>query len=231
MRFSRLVKVGFALAGAVMLTAPSASAHNSHTTTFTVANNATNAYSNTTSSIIFGAYEMASAEIDPDAGVKIAHASGSEVTPAPNNGDLVGEGTATAKWTWFFCASSTQDLDAYWDTDLSAAPSGIGTVVSHIRLVNAIGFTTHVWVVEENDAADDYKMVITDGPDEHTCSSQTNASSNLTTYGSVPGSNPARHPGQNPSTSGCYAAPFSFTDPSGGSHSGTASAAIGTGSC
>lgn len=225
----RLTKFLFALCGAVLLTTTSAGAHlNSHTVSYSVSNSNTNAYADTTSSITFGAFEANTITIDLEAGMKLAHDDqfGSEVTPNPNDEEEIGTGTAHASWSLFgACSTSTQGLTITWEESMTGAPAG---AVAHYEMRNALGFTTHIWAIEENDATDDYYLYM-DLDESRTCSTQpTNASATINTSGTTASGG---HSSQNPSTAGCYTVTTTFTDTSGGNHSGSDNEPIGGGTC
>lgn len=226
MPFKKLSKFLFAMGGALVLTATSASAHTGHATTFTTSDSSVNAYPDTTSSITYGAYEADDMTVDFQKGMRFAHADGygTEVSPNPNDDELVGTASATAKFVFSACLTATITLDAYWEEDMTGAPSG---AVAHYRVVSSLG-TIHAWVIEEDDATDDYKITM-DLDETWTCSSQpSTAKGELSTKGTTASGG---HPGQNPSTAGCYTVVTTFNDTSGGTHSGSTTSSVGGASC
>lgn len=233
-RARRGLKAGLALAAALLLTADAAGAHTGHSATFSASPTTANAYASTSSSITFGAFEADTMEIDLEAGMKLAHDDqhGTEVTPNPNDEETIGSGTAYANWLiGFFCSKGDQTLTVTWEEDMTGAPTSTtagGTVVAHYQMANSIGFTENIWVVEQSDANDDYKMWV-DLNQSFTCATQpTNASASISTNGTTASGG---HPYQNPGTAGCYTVTTRFWDVSGTQHSGDASQALAGGSC
>jgi hypothetical protein len=205
------------MAGSFLLLAQSAGATHELNFTFTLANTAKDANSNVATHLEPGAYLPKDMTFHLPPGVKVAHADDatSPVTPPPQDNDIVGEGDSTAKWVLMFCASSTSTLTARWQEPVdSGAPSG---TVAQIDVSNAIGFTTKVFVVNKSSgdsyhAGAHYDLVIPDYPDQHMCSSTTNHVVNLTTYGTVSGTNPLRKVAQNPSTCSTITAYVVYND-------------------
>lgn len=229
MPFKRLSKFLFALSAAVVLTATSAGAHSGHTFNYSVSSTATNAYANTTSAITFGAYEATDMTIDLEAGMKLAHDDqhGTEVTPNPNDEEEIGTGTAYASWIFYLCGNQTVNLTITWEEDMAGAPVG---AVAHYVMRNSIGFDTDIWVIEENDATDDYKMTM-NLDETRTCSTQpSNANASISTHGTTASGG---HPYQNPSSNGCYTVTASFNDTATPSvnHTGSDDQPIGSGTC
>jgi hypothetical protein len=230
MRLTRLCKTTLAVFGALLLTASEAGAHSGHTVSYSTTSTALNANANTRSTLIFGQAEATSMETDLPAGVKLAHDDqfGNELSSNPNDEEQVGTGSAKAAW-WlgFFCSTSTQGLTATWEEDMTGAPAG---AVAHYTVTNAIGFDTEVYAIEQDDATDDYKLVI-DLDEGRTCSSAsqpTDAQATITTYGLTAG---GREVSRNPSVSGCYSVTATFIEVGGTVHSGGDSQAYGTGTC
>lgn len=216
--FKRLSKAVLAGTGALLLTATSAGAHTGHSLTYSnngVANSSTGTGSST---FVYGAYEPTSYESDLPAGLRIAHADtkGNELASNPNDEEEIGTGTAKANWNLFFgCSISTQNLTVTWEEDFTGSPSA--SAVAHFVVTNAIGFDTHVWVIEQNDSTNDYKLVA-DLDEGRTCATQpSDTSSNLTTYGTTSG---GRIVMQNP-PAGTYTFTTTFIDVAGGTHSGS----------
>lgn len=226
MPFKKLSRFLFAMGGALVLTATSAGAHSGHTTSFTLSDSSVDAYADGTSALTYGAYEADDMVIDFEAGMRFAHDDqfGSEVTPNPNDEEQVGEITATAAFVFSLCRSASLTLTASWEEDMTGAPNG---AVAHYQLDSSLG-TVEVWVIEENDANDDYRLEM-DLDETWTCSSQpSTANASTTTYGTTASGG---HPGRNPATAGCYDVVTTFNDTSGGAHSATTTASIGGASC
>jgi len=225
---SRRFTLSLSIAGAVLLMAMPAGAHSGHTSSFSVTNANTNAYPNFSYSQTFGANEPTTVVIEFEAGWKFAHAPGygSEITPTPTAGEQIGSGSYTAAWTLFFCATSTSNLTIYWDTSMTGAPMG---AVAHWRIEMATGVTAPIWVIEQNDATDDYKLVIP-WPYGATCSTQpANHGFSMTVNGTTASGG---HPFQNPSASGCYDVNGSHVDTALVNHAGaTHTVAVGGATC
>ena len=224
MACKRLSKFLFALFGAVMLTASSADAHSGHASSFTLSDYSVNAYANVTSSSTSGPYEITDTTIDLEAGVRLAHGDGtSEITP-PADEEQIGTGTVKARWVFFFCAASTLNATATWETDMTGAPAG---AVGHIELAVSVG-TSDLWIIEENDATDDYKLY-SDLDDSLTCANPpSDSGSSLTMNGTTASGG---HPYRNPAASGCYTGTSTSHDTAGGTHTASTDVAIGTGPC
>ena len=215
-RLSRLV---FAVVGAVALTASPAYAHSGHQTSFTATSYALNANANYTVSFVLGANEADTAEIDFEAGIKFAHDDqyGNELFTNPNDGDKIGSGQATAAWVFALCLTATVNIDIYFDEDMTGAPVG---AVAHWRAVAATVGTYNTWVIEQNDANDDYKLV-SDLDASLTCSTQPSSTGFTVTFGAV----------QNPGASDCKVVTVTVIDTNGVAHTGTDSKPFGTATC
>lgn len=225
MAFKRLTKLLFALIGAVLLTTTNAGAHTGHTSSFTLSDYSVDAYANVSSSVTTGAFEITETTIDLEAGVRFAHGDGtSEITPTPADEEEIGSGTVKARWVFFFCAASTLNATATWETDMTGAPAG---AVGHIVLEVSVG-TSDLWIIEEDDATDDYKLY-SDLDDSLTCA---NPPSDSGTSLSLTGTTASGgHPYRNPATSGCYSGTSTFKDTSNNTHTSYSEVAIGSGSC
>lgn len=183
------------------------------------------AYPDVTMSTNVGSQWPATFDVDVPAGYDIAHASAatSPITPVPDDEDVVGSGTATAKWLHLFCATGNVNLTLTWETTwVSPTPSGAVAMIE----MGALGglFNSYVFVVKQGEH--DYLLSVPNLPSSTVCSSTTNGSLQLTIDGSVPGSSPARRVIQNPATPGDYTWVFSYTDTSGGYHSCSATVTI-----
>lgn len=217
--FKRLSKAVLAGTGVVLLTATSAGAHlSSHSLTYSNNGIANSSAGTGSSTFVYGAFEPNSYESDLPAGLRIAHADtkGNELASNPNDEEQIGTGSAKANYDipFFGCSVSTQSLTVTWEEDFTGAPAN---AVAHFVVTNAIGFDTHVWVIEQNDANNDYKLVA-DLDENRTCSTQpVDTQSNLTTYGTTSG---GRLVMQNP-PAGTYTFTTTFIDMAGVSHSGS----------
>lgn len=219
MRFNRLSKVLFATGGALMLMTNGAGAHSGHTVTFSSSSYALNANANITSGVTFGSVEVDTMTIDVPAGIKLAHDDqfGNELASNPDDEAQIGTGTAKASWTFLLCGVSTVNLTASFEEDMTGAPAG---AVAHYQVVAASVGTYDVWAIEQNDAADDYKLTI-DLDQLWTCSSASqpsDANVSLTINGTATGGVVS----QNPSATGCYTTNVSFVEVGGTNHSGSA---------
>lgn len=216
MRLKRLSKLLFATGGALMLVAGPAGAHSGHTVTFTATDYTLDANAGFTSSIVFGANEVDTMEVDLPAGVKLAHDDqhGNELASNPNDDAWIGSGSAKAAFVFSLCGTTTVGLDVYFEEDMTGAPAN---AVAHYRIVASSVGTYHGWAIEQNDSTNDYKITI-DLDQTWTCSSQpADANSSLTINASGTGGVVS----QNPSASGCYTSTANFVAVGGGTHSGS----------
>lgn len=214
------LKALFAFVGALMLMTQAASAH--HVVfDFTLSSYATNAYADSTSYIYFGANRAASMEIQLPDGWRVAHADAttSPFTP-PNNGENVGNGTATARWQPFGCnaAETDRSLTATWDSTPSGGPAG---TVAQVTITAGSLFSTQAYVVLN--AGGDYDIEVPDMPDTFVCSSTTAGAMTLTLKGSI---STSRKMAQNPSTTGVKTANVSYVDTGGTTHATSDSVTI-----
>lgn len=221
MRLKRAATFAGVLVTALAMTAQSAGAGTWYT--FSLANTAHDANSNGTSTTTYGSYRAKSQKIALDPGFVIAWAddANSPLTPAPQDGDIVGEGSATAKWVLLFCGHATQSLTARWKEPIdSGAPAG---TKAQINVANALGFTTKVYVEQVSSDSHfnttHYVLDIPDMPDEQVCSSTTDGASTLTTYGTVANTSPTRIVSKNPSTTGSKTIYIDYVDTSNVTHS------------
>lgn len=207
----RALKLAFGVLVAMALMTEHAAAHTDFST-WALSSYSTNAYADHNTTMNFGSTRATSMTIDLADGFTITYTE-------PNDGDVVGSGTATARWVLFFCASSTQNLTAYWETTInSGAPAN---TVAQVNIVNGIGFTTYAYITLSNG---DYKIEIPDMPDQHVCSSTTNGSTSLTLLGTVAGT--TRHVVQNPSTTGVKTSNNTYVDTTSTNHSDDVSVTI-----
>jgi hypothetical protein len=218
-------KALFAFLGAFLMLAQAADAHHDMQYDVTQSDYQDNAYSNFTGYPYYGANTPASSETDLPAGYKVAHkdSATSPITPVPNDEDVVGAGTARARWQPFCGPSSNLNTTVKWEnTWASPTPSGTVAMVT----IEAAGglFTTNAFIVKQ--ATNDYKVVVPTMPSSSVCASTTDGSNTLTLYGTVPSSSPARRVVQNPSTTGSYTFNTSYVDTAGGSHSDSDSVTI-----
>jgi len=218
--FKRRFRFAIAILGAVALTASPAYGHvNSHTATFTASTYALNALAAWTVSFGLGGSEPADGEIDFEAGMKFAHDDqyGNELSFNPNDDDLIGSGTVRGAWVATLCLTTQMSMDIYFEEDMTGAPAG---AVAHWRAVLATIGTYHVWVMEQSDANDDYKL-IADLDSTWTCSNQPGDSGFSVTFTGM----------QNPSVSDCKVVTVTVVDVAGTVHSGSDSKAFGTATC
>lgn len=209
-----------AFLGAFTLLTQAAGAHHA-TFDFTLSNYSTNAYANSTSTTTFGSYRAASMEIELPDGWRVAQQTGTTpISPIPNDGDVIGTGSATARWAPF-CTSSTMTLTPRWESTISA--SAPANTVAQVNVSSTL-FITEAFIVRNG--TNDYDIVVPDMPDTFVCSSTTNGSMTLTIHGTVSGSNPTRYVAQNPATAGTYTANMSYVDTAGTTHTGSDSVTI-----
>lgn len=218
-------KALFAFAGAFLMLAQSAGAHTDLQYDVTQSNYQKDAYSNFSGYTYYANHTPASSETDLPAGYDVAHkdSTTSPITPVPNDEDVVGSGTAHARWTYLFCGEGNLNTTVKWEnTWASPTPSGTVAMVT----VEAAGgiFTTNAFIVKQADH--DYKVVVPTMPSSSVCSSTTNGSNTLTLNGSVSGSSPTRYVVQNPATAGSYTFNTSYVDTANGSHSDSDSVTI-----
>lgn len=211
MRIKRGWKLVLGVLGALTLMTNPASAHTDFST-WTLSSYSTNAYADHVTGMTFGSTRATTMTIDVAPGFTVTYSQ-------PNDGDVVGSGTATARWWLLFCASSTQNLTAYWETTING--SAPANTVAQINIVNAIGFTTYAYVTL---SSGDYKIQVPDMPDEQVCSTTTNGATSLTILGTVAGT--TRHVIQNPSTTGTKTSTNTYVDTTGASHSDDVSVTI-----
>jgi hypothetical protein len=224
-RTHRRLKAVLALSGSLLLLAQSAGAHHDMQYDVTQSNYQKDAYSDFTGYSYYGDKTPASSETDLPAGYDVAHKSSatSPITPVPNDEDVVGSGTARARWQPFCAPESNLNTTVKWENTW-ASPTPDGTVA--MVTVEAAGglFTTNAFIVKQADH--DYKVVVPTMPSSSVCSNTTAGSNTLTLLGTVAGSSPARRVVQNPNTAGTYTFNTSYVDTLGGSHSDSDSVTI-----
>ena len=224
-RTHRRLKAVLALSGSMLLLAQSAGAHTDLLYDVTQSNYQKDAYSNFSGYTYYADHTPASSETDLPAGYDVAHTSSatSPITPVPNDEDVVGSGTAHARWWHLFCGEGDLNTTVKWESTW-ATPTPTGTVA--MVTVEAAGgiFSTNAFIVKQADH--DYKVVVPTMPSSSVCSSTTNGSNTLTLLGTVAGSSPARRVVQNPATAGSYTFNTSYVDTSGGNHSDSDSVTI-----
>ena len=223
MRFTRLARSAAVIAVALVLTASPAEAHSGHATSFTSTSYALNANANWTATFTIGPYEPSSILIDFEAGMRFAHDDqyGNELASNPGDDTVIGNGSFTA--AYFFCVSSTQNATVYWEEDMTSAPGG---AVAHYRVVVAGVGTYQAWLIEENDANDDYKLSIPLNPDWTCAIEPNNTGFSLALLGYAGGVVT-----QNPNASDCKVVTVTVTDTAGGVHTGSDSKPFGTATC
>jgi len=206
-----------ALAGALVLTATSAGAHTGHWSSVTASTTGTNTYPDLSPQFTFGTPPPSVTSFDFAAGWKFAHAptKGTEISPTPSNGEVIGSGAEYGSFTRLFCGIATQAATVFWEASMTGAPAG---AVAHWRLHNVLDFDSHIWVIEQNDATDDYRLDVYH-PTAQRCSSQPAGAYVDLDVSGVSGSGGRLN--QTPSTAGCYPVTTWFYDTSGVRHDGT----------
>lgn len=213
---SRLARIAPTVIGAVALAASPASAHSGHTTTLALSTASTSAYPDLTLGFVFGPHEAADVGIEFEEGWNLAP------SPSPNDGETIGSVAVTAAWTLTLCATATQNFTLSFEDDMTGAPA---SAVAHWRMTGTFT-STDLWVVDNG--AGGYSLTIP-WVSSQTCTSQPSNSAFTMTLDDATAS--GGRVLQNPSSSGCYSVTVTAVDTASTSHSGSASAAIGTGSC
>lgn len=213
-------KVLFALVGAFLMLAQSAGASHDMQYDVTQDTYVKDQYPDVTGYSYYGSATPATSTTDLPAGYDVAQQTGTNPpwssTENPSDEEVVGTGTATARWVPF-CASSNLGLTVKWETTIPTyKPSG---TVSMVTIEAAGGlFTTEAFIVKQADH--DYKIEVPDMPNDSVCDSTTTGSMTLTIYGeTADGSNVV----QNPDTAGTYTWSTNYTDDAtpAGTHSDT----------
>lgn len=214
-----------AFLGAFLMLTQAAGAHHDLQYSVTQSDYNDGAYSNFTGYTYYGANTPATSTTDLPSGYKVAHkdSATSPITPVPNDEDVVGSGTARARWQPFCGPESNLSTTVKWETTWPATvPSGTVAMVT----IEAAGglFTTEAFIVKQG--TNDYKVQVPTMPSSSVCSSTTAGSNTLTLNGTVSGSSPARRVVQNPATAGTYTFSTNYTDTGGSAHSDTANVSI-----
>lgn len=199
-------KALFAFLGAFLMLAQSASAGHNMQYNVTQDTYVKSQFPDVTGYSYYGSTTPATGTTDIPAGYDVAHSVGtSPFSNNPSDEEVVGSGTATARWVPF-CFSSNLGLTVKWETTIpSHKPTGTVAMVT----IEAAGglFTTEAFIVEEGTS--DYKIEVPDMPDDSVCNSTTNGAMTLTINGeTADGSDVVR----NPATAGTYTWETSYTD-------------------
>lgn len=202
-------KALFAFLGAFLMLAQSASASHDMQYDVTHSSYVKSVYANVTGYSYYGSATPATSTLDIPAGYDVAQHTGSGApwssSDNPSDEEVVGSGTATARWVPF-CASSNLGLTVKWETSIPAgAPSGTVSMVT----VEAAGglFTTEAFIVKQGTS--DYKIETPTMPSTSVCNSTTTGAMTLTINGTTAdGSLVVR----NPATAGTYTWQTSYTD-------------------
>ncbi|HEX2039140.1 MAG TPA: hypothetical protein VHF47_05320 [Acidimicrobiales bacterium] len=217
-RARRGLKAALAVAGSLLLSAQSAQASHDMQYEVTQTTYVKDQYPNIRGYSYYGSATPKTSVTDLPAGYDLAHkdSATSPITPVPNDEDVVGSGTARARWQPFCAPESDLNTTVRWENTW-ATPTPSGTVA--MVTIEAAGglFTTNAFIVKQADH--DYKIEVPTMPYSSVCSSTTAGSNTLTINGTVSGSSPARRVVQNPATAGTYRFNTSYTDTAGGNHS------------
>lgn len=200
--------------GALLALTEVAGATHTWTYTYSLSDDTHDAYADATSSVTYGSYIAATSVTELPTGWRVAQQTGtSPITPIPNDGDTVGYGTATARWQPF-CISSNLSLTAKWEATIDAgAPAN---TVAQVTITGGSLFNTQAYIVRNG--VNDYDINVPQMPSAFVCSTTTNGAMTLTTYGTVPGSSPARRIARNPASAGTYTGTMTYTDTNGVTH-------------
>lgn len=190
--------------------------------TFTLSDSSAGANSDADVDVDYGTDQPDTGSTHLAEGFLVAHADDntSPLSPPPQNGDIVGEGTSTAKWKLTFCSRQTLTFESKWVEPVDIdAPSG---AVGQINHSTSLGFTVKSYVVKVGSGGDSYVSgahydLVVPAFGDNACSGS-NVTTSITTYGTVPGSSPTRYVGQNPGTAGDYDIWSVYTDKSGIDH-------------
>jgi hypothetical protein len=206
-----------ALAGAVALVAGGPA---SASVTWTLSDYHVNAYADSTTDNVTGSAIPTDSLTVLPSGWRVAEADNS-TSPfgnnSPVNGDVVANGTATARWQPF-CTHSQLALTGKWVEPIDAgAPAN---TVAQINMQSTL-FTTKVYILKVNGV---YEIDVPTMPSAFICASTTDGETVTTVLGTV--ANTTRHVTQNPSTAGTYTATGTWHDTTGATHTDTPSVTI-----
>jgi hypothetical protein len=210
-------KTALALAGALLMLAPSAQANHA-TMSWTLNPLTTNSYGDIVSTTNYGGDEPATGETKVPTGWLVAHQVSSPatpITPVPSDEEQVGTGTATALWIHTFCDRNRDlSLTITWEATISS--SAPANTVAQFTTTSTGIFNTDTFVVRTG--TNDYKLVTPNYPTSAICSSTTDGLTTLSLDAELPSGNRVF---QNPATAGTYTATMTYTDTNGGNHTGT----------
>ena len=217
-------KALFAFAGAFLMLAQAADAHHAMNYNVTQDTYVKSLFPDVTGYTYYGSNTPATSTTDIPSGYDVAQSSGtSPFTDNPSDEEVVGSGTAHAKWVGLCWASSSNlGMTVKWETTIpNYKPANTVAMVT----IEAAGglFTTEAFIVREG--ASNYKIEVPDMPDTSVCDNTTNGSMTLNLLGeTADGSDVVR----NPATAGTYTWSSTYTDDNSpaGTHSDTTDVVI-----
>ncbi|HVF75906.1 MAG TPA: hypothetical protein VM938_12740 [Acidimicrobiales bacterium] len=215
-------KALFAFVGAFLMLAQAADAGHAMNYNVTQDTYVKSQYPDVSGYTYYGSATPLTSTTDIPSGYDVAQSTGtSPFADNPSDEEVVGSGTATARWVPF-CASSNLGLTAKWETTMPATKPA--NTVGMVTIEAAGGlFTTEAFIVREG--ASNYKIEVPQMPNSSVCNSTTTGAMTLNLLGeTADGSDVVR----NPATAGTYTWSSTYTDDAtpAGTHSDTTDVVI-----